>query len=92
VSTQNRSEPINPGHARGGKSQNPQTGRAHVLGVNGNIVRIEVDSGRIMKNEVAFVRVGEERLKSEVLRVYGNIADLQVFEETDGVRYGDPSN
>ncbi len=63
--------------------------RARVLGVNGNIVRIEVDSGAIMKNEVAFVRVGEERLKSEVLRVYGNIADLQVFEETDGVRYGD---
>jgi len=63
--------------------------RARVLGVNGNIVRIEVDSGPIMKNEVAFVRVGEERLKSEVLRVYGKIADLQVFEETDGVRYGD---
>lgn len=63
--------------------------RARVLGVNGNIVRIEVDSGPIMKNEVAFVRVGDERLKSEVLRVYGNIADLQVFEETDGVRFGD---
>jgi len=64
--------------------------RARVLGVNGNIVRIEVESGPIMKNEVAFVRVGDERLKSEVLRVYGHIADLQVFEETDGVRYGDP--
>ena len=63
--------------------------RARVLGVNGNIVRIEVESGSIMKNEVAFVRVGEQRLKSEVLRVYGNRADLQVFEETDGVRFGD---
>lgn len=64
--------------------------RAWVLGVNGNIVRIRVDSGTLMKNEVAFVRVGQERLKSEVLRVYGDIADLQVFEETDGVRFGDP--
>lgn len=64
--------------------------RARVLGVNGNIVRIEVESGAIMKNEVAFVRVGEERLKSEVLRVYGKVADLQVFEDTDGIRYGDP--
>ncbi len=64
--------------------------RARVLGVNGNIVRIEVESGAIMKNEVAFVRVGDERLKSEVLRVYGKVADLQVFEDTDGIRYGDP--
>jgi V/A-type H+-transporting ATPase subunit A len=71
----------------------PSTGdapRARVLGINGNIVRIRVDSGTLMKNEVAFVRVGQERLKSEVLRVYGDIADLQVFEETDGVRFGDP--
>jgi len=71
------------------ESRAPGVARARVLGVNGNIVRIEVDSGPIMKNEVAFVRVGDERLKSEVLRVYGNVADLQVFEETDGVRYGD---
>ena len=42
-----------------------------------------------MKNEVAYVCVGDERLKSEVLRVYGNVADLQVFEDTGGVRYGD---
>ncbi len=63
---------------------------ASVIGVNGNIVRIETTGGAIMKNEVAYVCVGEERLKSEVLRVYGNLADLQVFEETGGVRYGDP--
>ena len=63
--------------------------RARVIGVNGNIVTIETDGGRIMKNEVAYVVVGRERLKSEVLRIYGNIADLQVFEETHGVRCGD---
>ncbi len=62
---------------------------ATVIGVNGNIVRIETGGGSIMKNEVAYVCVGEERLKSEVLRIYGNLADLQVFEETHGVRYGD---
>ncbi|WP_372895524.1 V-type ATP synthase subunit A [Stieleria sp.] len=62
---------------------------AKVLGVNGNIVRIEVSGGRIMKNEVAYVCVGEERLKAEVLRVNGDQAELQVFEETDGVRFGD---
>lgn len=62
---------------------------ARVLGVNGNIVRIERTAGQIMKNEVAFVRVGDERLKAEVLRIDGEEADLQVFEETGGVRFGD---
>ncbi|TWU32464.1 V-type ATP synthase subunit A [Novipirellula artificiosorum] len=66
----------------------PET-TASVLGVNGNIVRIELGDCRIMKNEVAYVRVGEERLKAEVLRIRANEADLQVFEETSGVRFGD---
>ncbi len=62
---------------------------ARVLGVNGNIVRVELVHGQLMKNEVAYVVVGHERLKSEVLRIFGNRADLQVFEETHGVRCGD---
>lgn len=65
------------------------TTKAHVTGVNGNIVLIEVPDGNIMKNEVAYVCVGDERLKAEVLRVYGHEADLQVFEDTQGVRVGD---
>jgi V/A-type H+-transporting ATPase subunit A len=64
-------------------------GYATVLGVNGNIVRVKGVAGTMIKNEVAYVCVGEERLKSEVLRIYGDIADLQVFEETHGIRYGD---
>lgn len=62
---------------------------AKVTAVNGNIVAIEVPDGNIVKNEVAFVCTGDERLKSEVLRVYGRDADLQVFEDTQGVRVGD---
>ena len=42
-----------------------------------------------MKNEVAYIHVGEDRLKSEVLRVFGRNADMQVFEDTQGVRVGD---
>src|SRR5210317_2469089 len=42
-----------------------------------------------MKNEVGYILVGEERLKAEVLRVQSDVADLQVFEETDGVKVGD---
>ncbi len=61
---------------------------ARVIGVVGNIVSIEAD-GPIMKNEVAYINVGDERLKSEVLRVYGANADMQVFEETRSVSVGD---
>ncbi|MCA9264906.1 MAG: V-type ATP synthase subunit A, partial [Planctomycetales bacterium] len=65
------------------------TSEATVTAVNGNIVAIEVPDGNIVKNEVAYVCPGDERLKSEVLRVYGREADLQVFEDTQGVRVGD---
>lgn len=65
------------------------TAKAQVTAVNGNIVSIEVPDGDIMKNEVGYVCVGHQRLKAEVLRVYGREADLQVFEDTQGVRVGD---
>ena len=61
---------------------------ARVIGVTGNIVSIESDAP-IMKNSVAFVQVGKAQLKGEVLRVQGRGADLQIFEETQGVRVGD---
>jgi V/A-type H+-transporting ATPase subunit A len=57
--------------------------------VAGNIVSIKAPAGSIMKNEVANICVGDDKLKSEVLRVYGNTADIQVFEETGGVKVGD---
>jgi len=62
---------------------------AVVTGVGGNIVSIRAPSGVIMKNEVANICMGNEKLKSEVLRVEGNTADIQVFEETAGVKVGD---
>ena len=65
------------------------TSQAVVTGVNGNIVTMEAAEGSIMKNEVAYVCVGEQKLKSEVLRINDRTADLQVFEETQGVQVGD---
>ncbi len=65
---------------------NMRTGR--VVGVNGNMVAVAFDD-RVMQNEVAYVLTGGDRLKSEVIRVRGNRADLQVFEDTGGVRVGD---
>ena len=66
-----------------------QVGEAQVTAVNGNIVSVTAPDGIIVKNEVAYVCTGDDRLKSEVLRVFGREADLQVFEDTYGVRVGD---
>ena len=60
-----------------------------VVGVNGNMVVVEFES-RVMQNEVAYVIVKDERLKSEVIRVKGKRAEVQVFEDTQGIRIGDP--
>jgi len=58
-----------------------------VVGVNGNMVGVEFAQS-VMQNEVAYVRVGEEHLKSEVIRVRGKRAELQVFEDTSGIQIG----
>ncbi len=62
--------------------------RGQVVGVNGNMVTIEFHD-TVIQNEVAYVLVGQERLKSEVIRVRGKRAELQVFEDTVGIRIGD---
>ncbi len=59
-----------------------------VVGVNGNMVTVEF-TAEVMQNEVAYVHVEGKRLKSEVIRVRGNRADLQVFESTSGLKVGD---
>ena len=65
-----------------------KTGR--VTGANGNLVSVAFDTS-VIQNEVAFVKVSDgARLKSEVIRVRGGQADMQVFESTAGVKVGDP--
>jgi V/A-type H+-transporting ATPase subunit A len=46
-------------------------------------------NGSISQNEVGFAVHGNERLKSEVVRIQNNLAFLQVFESTKGLRVGD---
>jgi V/A-type H+-transporting ATPase subunit A len=61
-----------------------------VVGARESFVVVGLDAGAaVRKNEVAHVLVGPDRLKSEVLRIRGREADLQVFEDTRGVRVGD---
>ncbi len=66
----------------------PEMNKGRIAGVNGNLVTVEFDN-HVIQNEVAYVILGDLRLKAEVIRVRGNRADLQVFESTDGIRIGD---
>ncbi len=59
-----------------------------VVGINGNMVTVEITAGKTVQNEVAFVQVGQERLKAEVIRIQGDIANMQVFEDTKGIMVG----
>lgn len=43
----------------------------------------------VVQNEVAYVLHGEERLKSEVIRVRSNYAQMQVYENTSGLKIGE---
>lgn len=59
-----------------------------VIGVNGNMVSVLVD-GHVSMNEVAYVNVGDKRLKAEVIRIKGDRNELQVFEMTGGIGIDD---
>ena len=63
---------------------------ARVVAVRESLVTIETGGMPIKKNEVGYICVGDERLMAEVLRIQGDTADMQVFEDTRGVRVGDP--
>ncbi len=60
-----------------------------IVEVRESLVTIEVLDGAIRKNEVGFICMGQERLRAEVLRIRGRTADMQVFEDTSGVKVGD---
>jgi V/A-type H+-transporting ATPase subunit A len=59
-----------------------------VTAVNGNMVSVRFN-GDVSMNEVGYVKVADKRLKSEVIRIRGNISQLQVFEITKGITIGD---
>jgi V/A-type H+-transporting ATPase subunit A len=62
-----------------------------IIGVNGNLLQVEFEKP-VIQNEVAYACVGsgDLKLKAEVIRVRGNAAELQVFENTVGLKVGDP--
>ena len=67
-------------------NQNANIGR--VVGINGNLLTVAFEQP-VIQNEVAYARVEGLRLKSEIIRIRGTKADLQVFEDTSGLSVGD---
>lgn len=74
---------------------------AHVSMVQDDLVTIgtdakDADSAMLRKNEVIYICPSrrdnpyQEKLKAEILRINGNKADAQVYENTHGVAVGDP--
>ena len=59
-----------------------------IIAAQGNLVTVRFD-GTIRQNEVVFVKTGGQSLKGEVIEINGNEAKVQIFEPTDGIRYGD---
>ncbi|HHS14383.1 MAG TPA: V-type ATP synthase subunit A [bacterium] len=59
-----------------------------ITGINGNMITVSFE-GSVTQNEVGFAVRGDERLKSEVIRIQNNQAFLQVFEDTRELKVGD---
>ena len=59
-----------------------------VVSVNGNLVSVRFD-GDVSMNEICYVKVDDAKLKSEVIRIKGDVAQIQVYEMTGGIKCGD---
>merc|ERR1719183_1371252 len=59
----------------------------YVFAVSGPVVTAEHMSGSAMYE---LVRVGYHELVGEIIRLEGDMATIQVYEETSGVTVGDP--
>ena len=62
--------------------------KGKIVGVNANVLTVEFEKA-VFQNEVAFVLMKDRHLKCEVIRIRENKADMQVYEDTTGVKVGD---
>ena len=62
--------------------------KGKVVSVNGNLVSVRFD-GNVSMNEICYVIVDNKKLKSEVIRIRGDVAQIQVYEMTNGIKCGD---
>ena len=62
--------------------------KGRVISINGNLVSVEF-FGDVSLNEICYVYVDDTLLKSEVIRIKGKVAQIQVYEMTGGIKCGD---
>ncbi len=62
--------------------------KGKVVSINGNLVSVRFD-GSVSMNEICYVNVDNKKLKSEVIRIRGDVAQIQVYEMTNGIKCGD---
>lgn len=65
--------------------QNITKGR--IKGITSNLVTVKVD-GPVSQNEICHIVLQDVKLMAEVIKVVGDIAYVQVFESTRGVKSG----
>ena len=70
-------------------SDSTSASRGTIDGVNGNLIRVTFPDA-VMQNEVGYALIRDLRLKAEIVRVRGRQCWLQVFEDTSGLKVGDP--
>ena len=58
-----------------------------IYGINGPVVTIKGETGLSM---MEMVYVGEKRLVGEVIRLDKDLTTIQVYEETTGLKTGEP--
>jgi len=59
-----------------------------IISITGNMISVRLKDD-IIQNEVGYVVQGDRRLKAEVIKVRGDVAFMQVFEYTKGIKIGD---
>ncbi len=59
-----------------------------IKGIISNLVQVEV-AGAVAQNEICYLKTGDTKLMAEVIKIVGDIAYVQVFESTRGLKIGD---
>lgn len=71
------------------ESEKTSTASGKVVKAFGNLLQVRFE-GSIRQGEVAMVEVEGIKLKAEVIEIIGDLAKIQVYEDTRGVKLGCP--
>lgn len=61
--------------------------KGKIVGINGNMLTVQFDEA-VAQNEVGYAILNDIRLMCEICRIRGQLADMQVFEDTSDLTIG----